>query len=151
MEAHLLRKKSAIGQIDSLFRQGSHRRASSELLQLQNERAALNIRSQAGLGRIWFQIGDLMLRALILALLLVQACSTHLTSSETLVSVTPYKLAPGDELKITVFGEDNISGDYIVDRSGISCSRLSASSKRAGAPRLNSRTRWRRPFPTDSS
>lgn len=41
-----------------------------------------------------------------------------MAATESVVSVAPYKLAPGDELNITVFGEDDISGEYVIDSAG---------------------------------
>lgn len=54
----------------------------------------------------------------LLVLLLAQACATNLAPAETAAPAEPYKLAPGDELTITVFGEDDISGAYLIDGAG---------------------------------
>jgi polysaccharide export outer membrane protein len=46
------------------------------------------------------------------------ASGNQTTSSETSREVTEYKLGAGDQLRIIVFGEDNLSGEFIIDNSG---------------------------------
>ncbi len=55
---------------------------------------------------------------------LVSGCAGNTTLSEAeqqaivAASTAPAKLLPGDKIKIIVFGEDRLSGDYQLDQSG---------------------------------
>jgi len=40
------------------------------------------------------------------------------TSSETTREVTEYVLGSGDQLRVIVFGEDNLSGEFVIDSRG---------------------------------
>ena len=46
------------------------------------------------------------------------ASGNQTASSESSREVTEYKLGAGDQLRIIVFGEDNLSGEFIIDNSG---------------------------------
>jgi polysaccharide export outer membrane protein len=51
--------------------------------------------------------------------LLVAACSTpSLEMAPAISDVTNYRLAPGDSLRLNVYGEDKLSGEYKVGDSG---------------------------------
>jgi polysaccharide export outer membrane protein len=61
--------------------------------------------------------------ALLAASLLVCGCTTGSLSqaeqqSLAAAAAAPTKLEPGDKIRITVFGEDKLSGDYQLDQSG---------------------------------
>jgi len=46
------------------------------------------------------------------------ASGTDVTKSESTREVSEYKLGAGDQLRLIVFGEENLSGEFIVDNSG---------------------------------
>ncbi len=61
--------------------------------------------------------------ALLAAALLVSSCAGRSLSQAEQQSLAeaataPAKLQPGDRIRITVFGEDKLSGDYQLDQSG---------------------------------
>lgn len=56
------------------------------------------------------------LRGLRLAILLVIGCVVF--SAARAADDSGYKLGPGDELRVTVFGEDDLSGKYVVSAQG---------------------------------
>jgi protein involved in polysaccharide export with SLBB domain len=60
--------------------------------------------------------------ALAMALLVSGCAGNTLNEAEqqaiVAASTAPAKLLPGDKIKIVVFGEDKLSGDYQVDQSG---------------------------------
>ena len=60
--------------------------------------------------------------ALAVALLVAGCAANSISEAEqkTLAeaATTPAKLQPGDKIKITVYGEDKLSGDYQLDQSG---------------------------------
>src|SRR5947209_18362866 len=71
--------------------------------------------------RRWFRIVG------VLGLLLVGACASPPPNADLKMSVdtklnttasTALRLAPGDKLRVTVFGEDKLSGEYQVDSAG---------------------------------
>lgn len=50
---------------------------------------------------------------------LAGACATTIPTGEPgALEVADYRLGPGDELRITVFGEDDLSGEYVVNPQG---------------------------------
>ena len=61
--------------------------------------------------------------ALLAVALLVSGCATGQLSESELqslaaVATAPPKLQPGDKIRVTVFGEDRLSGDYELDATG---------------------------------
>ena len=61
--------------------------------------------------------------ALLAFALLVSGCATGQLSESELqslaaVATAPSKLQPGDKIRVTVFGEDRLSGDYELDATG---------------------------------
>jgi protein involved in polysaccharide export with SLBB domain len=61
--------------------------------------------------------------ALVVVALLESGCTAGKLSEAEQQSLTaaanaPAKLQPGDKIRVTVFGEDKLSGDYELDRSG---------------------------------
>jgi len=61
--------------------------------------------------------------ALLAFALLVSGCATGQLSESELqslaaVATAPPKLQPGDKIRVTVFGEDRLSGDYELDATG---------------------------------
>ena len=61
--------------------------------------------------------------ALLAVALLVSGCATGQLSESELqslaaVATAPSKLQPGDKIRVTVFGEDRLSGDYELDATG---------------------------------
>lgn len=46
------------------------------------------------------------------------ASGTDVEKSETTREASEYKLGAGDQLRIIVFGEENLSGEFIIDNSG---------------------------------
>jgi protein involved in polysaccharide export with SLBB domain len=67
--------------------------------------------------------GALVCSALLAAALLVSGCAGSVISeaeqqSLAAAAAAPAKLAPGDKIRIYVYGEDKLSGDYQLDQSG---------------------------------
>jgi len=65
----------------------------------------------------------LLCGAMLAVLLLVAGCAANSLSeaeqkSLAAAATAPAKLRPGDKIRITVYGEDKLSGDYQVDQSG---------------------------------
>src|SRR6516164_1859412 len=65
----------------------------------------------------------LLYSAMLAVALLVSGCAGNaLTDAEQQAAVatatSPAKLQPGDKIRIVVFGEDNLNGEYQVDQSG---------------------------------
>src|SRR6516164_6236553 len=61
--------------------------------------------------------------ALFVVAVLVSGCTTgHLSEAEqqslAAAASAPARLQPGDKIRVTVFGEDHLSGDYELDQSG---------------------------------
>jgi len=56
---------------------------------------------------------------------------------ETAVPVAPLQLQAGDKIKVTVFGEDKISGEYELDPSGFVSLPLAGTVKAAGATKID--------------
>lgn len=48
----------------------------------------------------------------------ISACGFDTAESVTVPEAEPYRLDNGDRLRITVFGQDTMSGEYVVDGSG---------------------------------
>lgn len=48
----------------------------------------------------------------------VAACAPDIAETVTVPEAEPYRLDNGDRLRITVFGQDTVSGEYVVDGSG---------------------------------
>jgi polysaccharide export outer membrane protein len=63
-----------------------------------------------------------VLSALLGVALLASGCARSLSQAEQQslaeAATAPIKLEPGDKIRITVFGEDKLSGDYQLDQSG---------------------------------
>jgi protein involved in polysaccharide export with SLBB domain len=60
---------------------------------------------------------------MITVLLLIFGCAANSLSEEeqkslAAAAIAPAKLQPGDKIRITVYGEDKLSGDYQLDQSG---------------------------------
>lgn len=49
---------------------------------------------------------------------LVTGCSNQLAAPVTVAAAEPYRLDNGDQLRITVFGQETMSGEFVVDGSG---------------------------------
>jgi protein involved in polysaccharide export with SLBB domain len=63
--------------------------------------------------------GCLRVVGLVLLVVLVSACSgLNSDVSEGLSTTSELRLAPGDKLRVTVFGEDRLSGEYQIDNGG---------------------------------
>jgi protein involved in polysaccharide export with SLBB domain len=67
--------------------------------------------------------GALVCSALLAAALLVSGCAGSVISeaeqqSLAAAAAAPAKLQPGDKIRIYVYGEDKLSGDYQLDQSG---------------------------------
>ena len=65
----------------------------------------------------------LLCGAMLVAALLISGCAGNSLSEAEQKSLAaaasaPAKLRPGDKIRITVYGEDKLSGDYQVDQSG---------------------------------
>jgi polysaccharide export outer membrane protein len=61
------------------------------------------------------------LKAITIALFLfglIAGCGTQLAEPVTVAAAEPYRLDNGDQLRITVFGQETMSGEFIVDGSG---------------------------------
>src|SRR5215470_17353453 len=58
--------------------------------------------------------------ALFAFIFLLTACSGLSSNVGEQVAATPIqlRLAPGDKLRVTVFGEDRLSGEYQIDNAG---------------------------------
>jgi len=70
---------------------------------------------------------------LLLVLLLVGACSTvNSELGDQAAAPVELRLAPGDKLRVTVFGEDRLSGEYQIDNAGSLSLPLSGTIKGAG-------------------
>jgi polysaccharide export outer membrane protein len=54
----------------------------------------------------------------VLTLATVAACGTDVAETVSVPEGEPYRLDNGDQLRITVFGQDNMTGEYSVDGSG---------------------------------
>jgi polysaccharide export outer membrane protein len=61
---------------------------------------------------------SLNLLASLLVLLTISACGTNLAETVNVPEGEPYRLDNGDQLRITVFGQDTMTGEYTVDGSG---------------------------------
>lgn len=59
-----------------------------------------------------------------------------INASEEAVKVEQFRLASGDKIHITVFGEDNISGDYEVDTEGFVSVPLAGMVKAGGLRKI---------------
>lgn len=77
--------------------------------------------------------------ALVVLTTLVAACSSSGsidyvkgTPGDVSTNLLELKLAPGDKIRVTVFGEDKISGDYDIDTAGYVSLPLAGSVKAAG-------------------
>jgi len=61
--------------------------------------------------------------ALVLALLLFGCTAAQLSEAEqqtlSAAATAAPKLQPGDKIRVTVYGEDKLSGDYQIDQSGL--------------------------------
>ena len=67
--------------------------------------------------------GVLVCSALLAVALLVSGCAGNTLSdaaqqAAVAAATAPAKLQPGDKIRIVVFGEDNLNGEYQVDQSG---------------------------------
>jgi protein involved in polysaccharide export with SLBB domain len=65
----------------------------------------------------------LLCGAMLVAALLISGCAGNSLSeaeqkSLAAAATAPAKLQPGDKIRITVYGEDKLSGDYQLDQSG---------------------------------
>lgn len=54
----------------------------------------------------------------LLALVMVAACGSADVRTVTVPADEPYRLDSGDQLRITVFGQEEMTGEYLVDGSG---------------------------------
>jgi polysaccharide biosynthesis/export protein len=54
----------------------------------------------------------------ILALAMLSACQPQIAQPVTVPDAEPYTLDTGDQLRVTVFGQDAMAGDYVVDGAG---------------------------------
>src|SRR5262249_41509997 len=64
-------------------------------------------------------IEGLSRRSVLLAALGIGACASEPEGSAAHVTLTEYRLGPGDQLRITVFGEDTLTGQYVVSQQGV--------------------------------
>jgi protein involved in polysaccharide export with SLBB domain len=65
----------------------------------------------------------LLCGGMLAVLLLICGCAGNSLSEDeqkslAAAAIAPAKLRPGDKIRITVFGEDKLSGDYQIDQSG---------------------------------
>ena len=74
--------------------------------------------------------------ALIVPLLAAAACDTlapgAMDAGQTYQAPGPVRLAPGDKIKVTVFEEDKLTGEYDVDASGFVALPLAGNVRAAG-------------------
>lgn len=56
--------------------------------------------------------------AYLLALMILMGGSSSLCAADSTAPTKVYKLAPGDKLAVTVFGQPELSGDYLLDEAG---------------------------------
>jgi polysaccharide export outer membrane protein len=69
----------------------------------------------------------------VLLLGLISACSnTNVAETVTVPDAEPYRLDNGDKLRITVFGQEAMTGEYVVDGSGSISMPLLAQVKAGG-------------------
>lgn len=54
----------------------------------------------------------------VLAIAALSACQPQMAQPVTVAEAEPYTLDTGDQLHVTVFGQDDMAGDYVVDGSG---------------------------------
>lgn len=77
------------------------------------------------MGKAW-RVGTAIVRmTIVVGLMLVQlACAPKPSSDAGHVANSAYRLGTGDKLKITVFGEEDASGEYEIDATGSISARL---------------------------
>lgn len=77
------------------------------------------------MANVW-RVGTAIVRVtIVVGLMLVQlACAPKTSSDAGPAANSAYRLGTGDKLKITVFGEEDASGEYEVDATGSISARL---------------------------
>jgi polysaccharide export outer membrane protein len=58
-------------------------------------------------------------RSILAGALGLSACATAPEGAASHVTLTEYHLGPGDQLRITVFGEETLTGQYVVSQQGV--------------------------------
>jgi protein involved in polysaccharide export with SLBB domain len=77
------------------------------------------------MGDVWRVGAAIVHVAVVVGMMLVQlACAPNVNSDAGHVASLGYRLGTGDKLKITVFGEEDASGEYEVDATGSISARL---------------------------
>jgi protein involved in polysaccharide export with SLBB domain len=62
----------------------------------------------------------MLFRAIVLgASAMLMGCATTATTTLPSVDVVEYRLSPGDKLKLEVFREDSLSGEYVINDQGV--------------------------------
>jgi polysaccharide export outer membrane protein len=63
---------------------------------------------------------DMLFRAIVLAAsAMLMGCATTATTTLPSVDAVQYRLSPGDKLKLEVFREDSLSGEYVINDQGV--------------------------------
>src|SRR5262245_45368714 len=77
------------------------------------------------MGNVWRIVTAIVRVTIVVGLMLTQlACAPKPTTDAGHTAGSAYRLGTGDKLKITVFGEEDASGEYEVDATGSISARL---------------------------
>ena len=82
--------------------------------------------------------GSLRVMVLVAVVFLISACGALNSDVTESVPTTPLqiRLAPGDKIRVTVFGEDRLSGEYQIDNAGSLSLPLAGTIQGAGLTKI---------------